>query len=130
MGKRFTGIGIGIGNNKIGNITGSNVIIDSNVSGSFNQSHKTPSDDDIANFIKLIAENLPELKLSLPDKDKVNAQIATINAQLSTEPDRTILNISLNTLKSVLESAIGSILANGVKLSDIWIGIRSFLSNF
>lgn len=124
MKKRF------IGNNTTGNIIGSTVIIDSDVSGSFNQSHKMPSNDDIADFIKIISENLPELKLSLPDKNKVDAQIATINAQLSTEPDRSILNAALKTIKSILESAIGSVLANGVKLSDIWIGIRSFLSSF
>ncbi len=119
-----------MGNNTTGNITGSTVVIDSTVSGSFNSQKKMPSDDDIASITKVISENLSELKLSLLDKNKVDAQIATINAQLSTEPDRTILNTAFKTLKNVLESAIGSILANGLKLSDIWIGIQSSLSKF
>ncbi len=115
-----------------GTIIGSNVIVDSEVSNSFNQSPigKSLSNNDIAYFVKLLYENISELKLSTSDQKKVEAQLATINAQLSTEPDSSIIKKAGKTIKNVLESAIGSLLANAIQPSEAWINIQSLLSRF
>ncbi len=88
------------------------------------------SNDDIASFVRLLSENISELKLSLSDQKKVEAQLVTINAQLSTDPDLSIIEKAGKTIKNILEGTIASLLANDLRLTETWVKIQSFLSNF
>ena len=116
-----------------GTIIDSNVVMGSEISNSFNKSHvvNSYSNEDIIHFVKLLSEHLIELKLSSADIKKAKAQIDTINAnvQLSDEPSPSMVKMAGRTIKSILESAIGSLIANSIQPSDVLVKIQSFFSN-
>ena len=68
---------------------------------------------DIANLEKLVTDlmnHLDELDLGAPEKQKAEAQIATLKAQLGDEPDPVIVKQAARTLRNITEGAIGSFL--------------------
>jgi hypothetical protein len=77
---------------------------------------------DIADLARLVGEvtsHLDELGLDAVQKRKAEAQLSTLKAQLSDEPDPVIVKQSGRTLRNILEGAAGSLLATAVQ-PTIW----------
>jgi hypothetical protein len=87
------------------------------------------SKDELIEFVNSFRENLTDLDLPSSDERKVNAQLATIEAQLIDEPNQEILKQAFTTLKNVTEGAIGSLLATAAQ-PGIWGAIQAVLSSF
>jgi len=69
--------------------------------------------NNIKDFLELLKQGKAELNLSADDNRELNAEITTIESQLdSSKPKKNIIKESLSTLKNILESAVGSVLAN------------------
>lgn len=85
--------------------------------------------DELVDFVNSFRENISELNLSSQEERKVNAQLATIEAQLIDEPNREIIKEVFASLKNVTESAIGSLLATAAQ-SGVWGAIKLLLSYF
>ena len=66
-------------------------------------------------FIELLKDKLPELEISVDDKSEVEADVATIEAQIkSNRPKSGIIKQSLLSIKRVLEGASGAVIATGL----------------
>jgi hypothetical protein len=90
----------------------------------------TYSPQDLGDLYRLISELAPHLnELSLDEKQlkKAQAQIATIKAQLSDEPDPVILKQAGRTLRNVIEGAVGSLLATAVSQPTIWTWVHEVM---
>jgi hypothetical protein len=74
---------------------------------------------DVSRLIKELTAHLHELQLDASQRRKADAQIATLKAQLSDEPDPVILKQAGRTLRNITEGAIGSLLATAAQPS-IW----------
>jgi hypothetical protein len=86
----------------------------------------TYSPSDLADIGRLVAElttHLYELPLEITQRRKADAQIATLKAQLSEEPDPVILTQAGRTLRNITEGAIGSLLATAAQPS-IWAWVQ------
>lgn len=80
----------------------------SNQSGTFEFKNK----NDIAKFIDLLKPKLADLRLGPEEESEVQADIVTIEAQLSTSrPKPTILKESLLSIQRIVEGAAGAIVA-------------------
>ena len=76
-------------------------------------SYKISSKNDISTFIDLLKSKVPELNLSPDDKSEVEAEITTIEAQLSSSrPKNIILKECLNSIKNILEGTSSSLVAS------------------
>jgi cation transport regulator ChaC len=87
----------------------------------------TYSPQDLGDLYRLISEltsHLNELSLDERQLQKAQAQIATIKAQLSDEPDPVILKQAGRTLRNVIEGAVGSLLATAVSQPTIWTWVH------
>lgn len=91
--------------------------------------YATASKDELVDFINSFRENLADLQLSTQEERKVNAQLATIEAQLLDEPNQEILKQALGTIKNITEGAIGSLLATAAQ-PGVWAGIQALLAIF
>jgi len=61
-------------------------------------------------FIQKLKEELRTLKLGSPDKDEVEAEVATIEAQIkSSKPKNNVLKKSLSSIRRILEGAGGGV---------------------
>jgi hypothetical protein len=83
----------------------------------------TYSPDAIAELSHLINEfalHLDELRLDSRQRQKAAAQIATLKAQLSDDPDPVILRQAGHTLRNITEGAIGSLLATAATQPGVW----------
>lgn len=66
----------------------------------------------LSEFISLLKDKLSELKLQGEDKAELDADIATVEAQLSSgRPKSSIVKESINSIKRVLEGATGGVIA-------------------
>lgn len=64
----------------------------------------------ITAFIQRLKEELHSLKLESPDKDEVEAEVTTIEAQIkSPKPKNNVLKESLSSIRRILEGAGGSV---------------------
>jgi hypothetical protein len=71
---------------------------------------------DLEQLLALLADHLVDLKLDGKDRQKAEAQLATMRAQLTDdEPDPGIIVQAGATLRSVTEGAIGSLVAAAVQ---------------
>ena len=59
-------------------------------------------------------------------KLKANAQIATLKAQLTDEPDPVIVKQAGRTLRNITEGAIGSLLATAAQ-PTVWAWVREIM---
>ncbi|MGE4295276.1 MAG: hypothetical protein AB7E49_06210 [Campylobacterales bacterium] len=84
--------------------------------------------DELVDFVNSFRENIADLQLSTQDERKVNAQLATIEAQLIDEPNKEILKHAFATIKNITEGAIGSLLATAAQ-PGVWAGIKALLSS-
>ena len=84
------------------------------------------SDQDLYDLNRLVTElstNLDELKIDAQQRKKAEAQIATLKAQLSDEPDPMIVKQAGRSLRNVTEGAIGSLLATAAQ-PTVWAWIH------
>jgi hypothetical protein len=84
---------------------------------------------DIADINRLVAEltiHLGELRLDEQQRRKAEAQIATLRAQLSDEPDPVIVKQAGRTLRNITEGAIGSLLASTAQ-PTVWAWVHEVM---
>ena len=68
---------------------------------------------DLAEFIKLLSQKLPELRLVTGNDAEIRADITTIESQMkSSRPKNVILRESILSIKRILEGAGGAIVAH------------------
>lgn len=101
-------------NNYFGNILQSQ--IQQNTSNSTQNMHKEELDiDKILDLIKLVKDNFDQISYKSNQKEEIQAQINTIEAQLqSNKPNRSIIIEGFKTIRNVLEGVSGSIVASGL----------------
>jgi hypothetical protein len=78
---------------------------------------------DIADLNRLVTEftsHLGELPIGAQQRQKAEAQIATLKAQLTDEPDPVIIKQAGRTLRNITEGAIGSLLATAATQPTVW----------
>jgi hypothetical protein len=74
---------------------------------------------DLVRLVREFASHLHELQLDEAAIRKANAQLATIQAQLSDEPNPSIVQQAGRTLRNVTEGAIASLISNAVQ-PTVW----------
>ncbi len=82
---------------------------------------------DLARLVTDLANHLAELKLDERQRQRVEAQIATLKAELAGEPDPEIVKQAGRTLRNITEGAIGSLLATATQPS-VWHWIHQMLA--
>ena len=71
--------------------------------------------DEVREFLNSLKRDFPQLGLAPEQNADVEADIATVEAQLrSTRPKGTIIKESLHSIRNILEGATGSLLASGI----------------
>lgn len=78
---------------------------------------------DLADLNRLVTEftsHLGELQIDVRQRQKAEAQIATLQAQLTDEPDPVIVKQAGRTLRNITEGAIGSLLATAATQPAVW----------
>ncbi len=78
---------------------------------------------DLADLNRLVTEftsHLGELQIDERQRQKAEAQIATLQAQLTDEPDPVIIKQAGRTLRNITEGAIGSLLATAATQPGVW----------
>jgi hypothetical protein len=73
--------------------------------------------------------DLDELSLDARQKQKAEAQIATLKAPLTDEPDSVIVKQAGHTLRKITEGAIGSLLAAAVQPA-LWQWIQQVMAAY
>ena len=89
----------------------------------------TYNPQDLADLNRLVIEltsHLVELTLDAAQRRKAEAQIATLKAQLTDEPDPVIIKQAGRTLRNITEGAIGSLLAAAAQ-PTVWIGVNELM---
>ena len=89
----------------------------------------TYSPQDLADLNRLVTEltsHLDELQIDARQRQKAEAQIATLKAQLSDEPDPVIIKQAGRTLRNVTEGAIGSLLATAAQ-PTVWVWVHEIM---
>ena len=100
------------------------------VAGSHSSQHQTITYnskhlDELKRAIEFLAQHMDELKLDDAAKKKALAQVGTIKAQLSDEPNPTIIREAGKSLRNITEGAISDLIAKGV--TDYWPMVRGVL---
>jgi hypothetical protein len=85
--------------------------------------------DDLRRALDLLQQHFDELRLEPAAKNKALAQVATLNAQLSDEPDPVILKQAARTLRSLVEGVIAGLVTEAIK-PEVWQFIGSVLGRF
>jgi hypothetical protein len=85
--------------------------------------------EDLSTLVTELSANIGELNLDGPKRQKAEAQIATLRAQLTDEPNPVIVEQAGRTLRNVTEEAIASLIATAVQPS-VWHTIQSLLALF
>jgi hypothetical protein len=75
---------------------------------------------DLDRLVSDFAIHLHELQLDPPASQKAKAQLATLQAQLSDEPDPVIVRQAGRTLRNITEGAIGSLIASAAVQPMVW----------
>jgi hypothetical protein len=81
---------------------------------------------DLADLNRLVAEltsHLGDLQIDSMQRKKAEAQIATLKAQLTDEPDPVIVKQAGRTLRNITEGAIGSLLATAAQ-PTVWVWVH------
>jgi hypothetical protein len=85
--------------------------------------------EDLARLVTEFGNRLGELDLDRPQKQRAEAQIATLKAQLTDEPDPVIVRQAGRTLRNITEGAIGSLLAAAAQPS-VWQWVQQTMAHF
>jgi hypothetical protein len=91
--------------------------------------YELPGESELRKFVDLMRAHLPELNLGQEAERKIGSQLSTIEAQLLDVPNPTIVREAMQTVRSVSEGAVGSLLAAGVQPS-VWEFIKSMIVAF
>jgi hypothetical protein len=83
--------------------------------------------EDLTRLVREFSGHLDELSLNAHQKQKAEAQIATLKAQLTDEPNPVIVKQAGRTLRNVTEGAIGSLLATAVQ-PTLWHWIQQMMA--
>lgn len=76
------------------------------------QSIELKTKNDIQEFIELLKDKLPDLCLETEDMAEIEADISTVQSQVSSSrPKKAILRECLNSIQRLLEGAAGSVVA-------------------
>ena len=78
---------------------------------------------DLARLVSELTSHFGELQIDATQREKAEAQIATLKAQLSIEPDPIIVRQAGRTLRNITEGAIGSLFATAAQ-PTVWIWIH------
>jgi len=85
---------------------------------------------DLATLLTELTSHINELSLDIRQKQKAEAQIATLKAQqLTDQPDPVIVQQAGRTLRNVTEGAIASLLATAAQ-PTVWHTIQRLLTLF
>lgn len=84
---------------------------------------------DLTRLVEELTNHLDELNLDAHQKKRAEAQIATLRAQLTDEPDSVIVMQAGRTLRNITEGAIGSLLAAAAQPA-VWQWIHQTLITF
>jgi hypothetical protein len=74
---------------------------------------------DLERLVSEFTNRLDELRLEARDNQKAKAMLATLQAQLTDEPDPIIVQQAGRTLRNITEGVIGSLIATGVQ-PTVW----------
>jgi hypothetical protein len=83
----------------------------------------------LAKLVSELTAHLDELNLDTRQKQRAEAQIATLKAELAADPDPTIVSQAGRTLRNITEGAIGSLLATAAQ-PGVWHWIHQTLASF
>jgi len=89
----------------------------------------TYSTQDVTDLNRLVTEltsHLDELQIDSRQRQKAEAQIATLKAQLTDEPDPLIIKQAGRTLRNITEGAIGSMLSTAVQ-PTVWVWVHEIM---
>jgi len=89
---------------------------------------ETPPQE-LAKLVSDLTAHLDELNLDTRQKQRAEAQIATLKAELTGDPDPAIVCQAGRTLRNITEGAIGSLLATAAQ-PGIWHWIHQTLASF
>jgi hypothetical protein len=100
--------------------------------GGYSTQHQTVTygQNDLADLNRLVSEltaHLGELPLQPAQQRKAGAQVATLKAQLTDEPDLIIIRQAGQTLRNITEGAIGSLAATAVTQPNVWTWIHEVM---
>jgi len=82
---------------------------------------------ELEKLVKDFTDHLDELNLDSRQRKKAEAQIATLKAQLTDEPDPVIVRQAVRSLRDITVGAIGSLLATGVQ-PTVWHWIHQMMT--
>jgi len=82
---------------------------------------------DLGRLVTEFANHLDELKLDGRQRQRSEAQLATLKAELSGEPDATIVKQAGRSLRTITEGAISSLLATAAQQPTVWHWIHKTL---
>lgn len=81
---------------------------------------------DLARLVSELTSHLDELQIDARQRQKAEAQIATLKAQLCDEPDPVIVKQAGRTLRNIMEGAIGSLLATAAQ-PTVWTWVHEVM---
>jgi hypothetical protein len=81
---------------------------------------------DLGRLVNELTLHLDELPIDARQKQKAEAQIATLKAQLTDEPDPVIVKQAGRTLRNIIEGAIGGLLATATQ-PTVWAWVSQVM---
>ena len=81
---------------------------------------------DLDHLVREFTSHLDELGMDARQKQKAEAQIATLRAQLTHEPDPVIVRQAGRTLRHITEGAIGSLIATAAQPA-VWTWVSEVM---
>jgi hypothetical protein len=84
---------------------------------------------DLKTLVDDLSEHLAELKLNQAEYQRVQAQLATLNAQLTDSPNPVIVREAGRTIRNLTEGAISSLIATGGQ-PTVWAWVQAMLAHF
>ncbi|MGB9455388.1 MAG: hypothetical protein WCB12_05060 [Bryobacteraceae bacterium] len=84
---------------------------------------------DLARLVSDMTAHLNELDLDAHQKQRAEAQISALKAELAGDPDAAVVRQAGHTLRNITEGAIGSLIATAAQ-PGVWHWIHQTLSNF
>ena len=85
---------------------------------------------DLDKLVTDLTKHLDELNLDARQKQRAEAQIAAVRAELAGGPDPVIVGQAGRTLRNITEGAIGSLLATAATNPLLWQWIHQTLASF
>jgi hypothetical protein len=85
--------------------------------------------NDLARLVHDFSSHIDELNLDNRQKQRAEAQLAILNAELGGEPDAEIVKQAGRTLWNITQGAIGSLIATAAVQPGVWHWIQQMLAN-